>query len=466
MTGKGKDMQIDREFLLKYDKPGPRYTSYPPAPHFRKDYSEKECLKQIKKSNIEGNKNISLYIHIPFCPRQCRYCGCTTEHFRKSDYIKSYVQAVMKEMDMVCRHLDLSRPVTMIHWGGGSPNSIYMDNIRLIMEKIAATFKLAENVEIAMECEPSLITEAGLHDLSQAGINRLSFGVQDLNAEVLRIVNRRPSKIPLKKLIPLCRDIGFENINLDFIYGLPGQTVDSFKETITKAVELDADRLVTFSYAHVPWIKEHQKQLEKYPLPGPEEKISMLLNSLDIITGAGYEFIGMDHFARKDDPLSHALQQGNLHRNFQGYATRETTGQVYAFGASGISQFHNAYIQNRKTSESYMKAVKRGDLPLECGYTLTEEDKFRRFIITEIMCNSFLDIDLLCQKFNMERDAVLHKLENEYLVLKKFKTDNLVECTHNGNIKVTSRGRLVVRNIAMVFDPLLQKKKARYSRTV
>jgi oxygen-independent coproporphyrinogen-3 oxidase len=459
-------MKFEKEILLKYDRPGPRYTSYPTAPYFKEGYTTEEHIRQIERSNREGDKNISLYLHIPFCPRRCLYCGCTTEHFQTSDYISTYIHSMLKELDMIASHIDPRRNVTMVHWGGGTPNSLHIDHIRKIMDRIRTIFNFSPCVEIAMECDPSLLSEKNVVELRQSGINRLSLGVQDLNRDVLLTVNRRPSKIPLEHLIPYCRQTGMDSINLDFIYGLPGQTVNGFRKTISKAVQLNPDRLVTFSYAHVPWIKKHQKILEQRNLPGPDEKITMLIDSLNALTDAGYVFIGMDHFARTDDPLVQALRNGTLHRNFQGYTTRDTTGQVYAFGSSGISQLNNVYSQNHKTSRKYIGDLESNGLPLERGYILTDEDKFRRRIISEIMCNGRLNFNDLNREFHTDTPELLEKLEKELEDLRDFETDDLIEFHLPDEICVTPRGRLIVRNIAMIFDPRLKEQAIRYSRTV
>jgi oxygen-independent coproporphyrinogen-3 oxidase len=457
---------VDKDFLLKYDKPGPRYTSYPTVHHFSDSFTEKDYISEIEKSNIQGDRNISLYLHIPYCPNHCLYCGCTTEHSYDDRLVSDYISALKAEIKKTSSYIDTDRPVTMIHFGGGTPNFLSGETIMDIMEMLSSTFSLSETTEIAMECQPALVSEEQISQLYNAGINRLSFGVQDTNKDVLKKAARKPSLLSLPELMEKCRKTGFKNINLDFIYGLPGQTVDSFKETMRNAAALEPDRIVTFSYAHVPWVMEHQKELEKYTMPGPDEKIQMLINTLELMEHSGYAFIGMDHFAKKSDSLTKALEDGNLHRNFQGYTTRDKTGQVYAFGSSGISQLSSCYVQNIKTSREYIQTVKTGSLPVLRGYRLTEENIFRKYIISELMCNWQLDFEKTAGEFSITKDEVLGRLESELEEVKCFEEDDLISLELPDRIRIINRGRLIVRNIAMVFDPLLKNDKKGYSRTV
>jgi len=458
-------MEINKELIKKYNQAGPRYTSYPPATFFNEKYSADNYLEDIAASNHDQPQNISLYVHIPFCPRLCHFCGCNTMISQKEEQIHSYISALKREIEMVAANLDLSRPVTQIHWGGGTPNSISLSLIEEVMEQFHYTFKIAPHAEIAMECSPAYLSPEDISRLVSMGFNRLSLGIQDFNEDVLKIVNRKSSKYPVEQLVDQMRAVGLKGINFDFIYGLPGQTTESFAETIKKAVSYHPHRLVTFSYAHVPWVKKAQQILEKTGLPGPEEKMEMLETSMHIINSSGYETIGMDHYALPDDPLSIARKNNKLHRNFQGYCTRETTGQVYAFGTSSISQLERAYCQNEKDLNAYISRIGNGELPIARGYRTFPSERIIRHVINEVMCNGRVDLEQVATLYNHPVDDVIR--------FTTFEPDKFAEMAEDGllgvddkKLTVSPAGMMVVRNIAMKLDPLLETSQARYSKTV
>ena len=456
-------MNID--IIKKYNQPGPRYTSYPPATFFHEEFGNEDYVRHINKSNTDKPDNISFYVHIPFCSKLCHFCGCNTSILRGEDVVRRYVNAVIKEIETVSALLDKSRKVSQIHWGGGTPNAISLDYIEEIMVALQKDFSFTDNAEIAMECNPAYLEYEDIDRLKNIGFNRLSLGIQDFDPKILKSVNRDPSKYPVKELVAHMKKIGFEGVNLDLIYGLPHQTIDSFKESVQKAIEISPDRLVTFSYAHVPWVKKAQKKLETYGLPGPEEKLAMFDAGLEMLTEAGYVSIGMDHYAKLDDELCIALNNRKLHRNFQGYATRETTGQVYGFGTSSISQLNGAYIQNTKILNDYMTAIENGGFAVVRGYELSKEDMIRRDVITEIMCNGYLSFTEIADRFSIAVEDVISIVDFQEEKLDQFIADDLV-MYKNGELKLKEQGFLVVRNIAMAFDPLLEVKEAQYSKTV
>jgi oxygen-independent coproporphyrinogen III oxidase len=363
-----KAMGASNEFLNKYNVSGPRYTSYPPANFFNNEFSVADYISEIGASNKQVPENISLYIHIPFCPLRCHFCGCSTVIAQKKSVVERYIAAMKQEIRNVASHLDLNRKVTQIHWGGGTPNSISMRFIREIMDLIREIFIIGEKAEIAMECSPSYLEYSHIDQLAEMGFNRMSLGIQDFREDVLKAVNRLAPKYPVKDFVDYLRTKGFRGINLDFIYGLPLQTPASFTETLQQAIDIRPDRIVTFSYAHVPWVKQAQKQLEKIGLPSPEDKMEMLVNSIAQLEQEGYLSIGIDHFVLPDDDLAQAFLNKKLHRNFQGYCTLETTGQVYGFGASSIGQFYGAYAQNLKDFPKYIEAVETSGYAIERGY--------------------------------------------------------------------------------------------------
>jgi oxygen-independent coproporphyrinogen III oxidase len=456
---------MDISVLQKYNKPGPRYTSYPPATFFHEGVTAAEYKNMIVQSNQQEPRNISIYIHVPFCRQLCHFCGCNTSCFPEETTISRYFDALLKEIETVSAFLDTSRPLTQIHWGGGTPNSVNLHHIEKVMRRLLQIFKPTEKAEIAMECNPAWLELKHIDQLGAMGFNRLSLGIQDFNQNVLQIVNRKPSLHPVNELISRMKANRMQGVNIDLIYGLPGQTRESFQKTIEQAVAISPDRLVTFSYAHVPWVKSAQKILEEAGLPSTEEKLAMFEVAWNILTQNGYEAIGMDHYARPDDELAIAMKNGKLHRNFQGYCTLETTGQVYGFGASSISQLQGGYYQNAKDIDGYITRIEQTGLATEKGYEVTFEDSVRRAVINEIMCNGFLHFDEMAQNWNITSEKLKEIISFDPLRLKPYIDDHLV--VYDGeSVRLAENGFLVVRNIAMEFDPLLLQGKGLYSKTV
>jgi oxygen-independent coproporphyrinogen III oxidase len=458
-------MQIRKDLLLKYNQAGPRYTSYPPANYFHANISDEQYRQAIVQSNSESPQNISLYVHVPFCPRLCHFCGCTTSGNRDKALFRRYIDAVKKEIANVAGLIDKSRKVSQVHWGGGTPNSIPLEMVQEVMELFRANFTFEAHPEIAMECSPAYLELEDIDRLASFGFNRLSLGIQDFDANVLKIVNREPSKYPVEELVARMKQNGFDSVNLDLIYGLPGQTVDSFRKSIEKAIEISPDRLVTFSYAHVPWVKSAQKVLEKTGIPNASEKLALMEMAYDLLTENGYVPIGMDHYAKPEDELTKALVNKKLHRNFQGYCTRETTGQVYGFGSSAITQLENGYYQNTKVIETYIESVNNSGLALERGYQLTENEKIIRTVIEEVMCNLFLDFEVVAQAYKTDVATIKQVVGYDAAKLMPFMEDSLLEIQGN-QLRIHDDGSLVVRNIAMTFDPQLSVKENTYSKTI
>ena len=458
-------MLVNEQFFEKYNKPGPRYTSYPPATSFNKEFTKENFILSLVNSNTEKPENISIYIHIPFCPQRCYFCGCNTSANEGVEKTILYIDALLKEIDSVSKYIKQERKVTQIHWGGGTPNSISFDLIKRVMLKLRAVFNISDQCEIAMECNPAYLEMEEIDQLADMGFNRMSLGIQDFNLNVLKAINRLASKHSVKSLIQHMKEKGFKGVNIDLVYGLPLQTVESFKKTIEKVIEIAPDRLVTFSYAHVPWFNNLQKKLEVFLLPSPEEKLSMLIQSMDELTKNGYLSVGMDHYAKPHDELALALNEKKLHRNFQGYCTRETTGQVYAFGSSAISQLWGSYSQNVKTVDVYIEMINTTGSALERGYMLNREEKIRREVINEIMCNGILDFKEIADRFQTDADTIRLAVDYQPEKLKEFEEDNLL--TTDGNtIQVSPEGMLVVRNIAMAFDPMLKDGNGGFSKTI
>jgi oxygen-independent coproporphyrinogen III oxidase len=459
-------MKIPENLIQKYNVPVPRYTSYPPANYFHENFGPEDYIKAIEASNSEWPENISLYIHIPFCSKMCHFCGCNTQYTRDKGKMGRYVEAVKKEIRMVKKLLDPSRKVSQVHWGGGTPNTLPIEMIRGIMELIHENFSFIEKPEIAIECHPAMLDENYTAQLVLAGFNRFSLGIQDFKQEVLDNVNRDAPNVPVKEIVSWIRSFENTGLNLDFIYGLPFQNEKTFAETIEKAVEISPDRLVTFSYAHIPWIKKAQKILEIRGLPEANEKLSMFEAGFKILTEGGYTPIGLDHFAKDTDELSVALKNRSLHRNFQGYCTRETTGQVYAFGATGISQLESVYAQNEKKPDRYVEIVNQGKFTVEKGYQLSSSEKIIRHVINEIMCNEYVSFEETAHKFGTSKEKVKNVLQYEKELFAGFITDELLVVDNEGNFRITETGRFFIRNIAAQFDPNLQQETKRFSKAL
>jgi oxygen-independent coproporphyrinogen-3 oxidase len=459
-------MQVSDELLNKYNVPVPRYTSYPPANHFKDSFSEADYLLMLDESIDRKPEKIAFYVHIPFCQKICYYCGCNACSTGDGKMVAPYLNALMKEIELVTKRIGKNRLVSQIHYGGGTPNSLDVGSLAKLNEFFFSNFSFIDNPEIAIECNPAYLDYQYIDNLLSAGFNRFSLGIQDFNNDVLRLVNRKPSAIPPPELFNYLKNTGKNiNVNLDFIYGLPGQSVRSFSDTIKKAIEIRPDRLVTFSYAHVPWIKKHQMILEKRGLPAPSEKMDMFLNAYELLKSSGYQPIGLDHFVLPSDDLYNAVAEGNLHRNFQGYCTRRTTGQVYAFGVTAISQLEQGYSQNKKDLNDYITDINSGKLPVERGYILSDDQIVVRELINELMCNKKISFSQIAESNNISVAELKKTVRIDETVLRNFREDGLISYTSD-QVEVTEKGTLFIRNIAASFDKEYQEKLHTYSKPV
>ena len=458
-------MKVDSDFLKKYNTSGPRYTSYPPATFFTDKFTNIDLKNSVIISNAEKPSSISIYIHIPFCPQLCHFCGCTTQTGYTKPFLESYVEAIIKEIELVARDIDSSRILTQVHWGGGTPNAIDYKYIKQITDCIKSNFTFDKEYEMAIECSPAYFELKHIELLKEYGFNRISIGVQDFEKHVLDAINREPSKLPLEDIVGKIKMEGFTGTNIDLVYGLPLQTIESFDKTVDRAIELGTDRIVTFSYAHVPSVIPRQKTLEKIGFPLPSEKAIMYQNAYDKLINAGYIAIGMDHFALPHDELAIALKNKTLHRNFQGYCTRLTTGQVYGFGASSISQLHSAYSQNEKNAARYVNRIKKEGLAVIRGYSMSKDEKIIRAVINSVMCNYFIDFNSVANDFEINIAEVYNAVDFSVDKFQDFIDDDLMTFANN-KIIVNKIGRLVIRNIAMKFDPLINQGVGTYSKTI
>ncbi len=455
---------IDVDLIHKYDKPGPRYTSYPTAPHFHESFTQENYRDEIIKTNQGANlPDLSLYFHLPFCDSLCYFCGCNMIVTRNRDRIKSYIKYLKREIDLLRRFIAAGRKTVQMHWGGGTPTHLGPDEIAELSAYIKNCFEWSSDVEAGCEIDPRELTKDHLAALQGGGFNRISMGVQDFNETVQKAVNRiQPEDITLQVIVWI-RELGFHSINLDLMYGLPFQSVATFEKTIDAVIRIFPDRIALFNFAYVPWMKKHQRRIRPDDLPAAEEKLNILKMSVERLTGAGYVFIGMDHFAKPDDELALAQKKKKLYRNFQGYSTHAGA-DLYAMGITSISQFGRIYAQNHKQEKTYLAALDKGLLPTARGYTLNEDDLLRRHVITRLMCDFELDFRSVEKTFDIEFENYFSwGLGN----LREMISDNLI-VFGDRMFKVTPMGRLLIRNIAMNFDGYIERQEdsARYSRTV
>jgi oxygen-independent coproporphyrinogen-3 oxidase len=455
-------VNVNLDLVKKYNVPGPRYTSYPPATKFDTSLTWPQLLEKISANN-DTKRGLSLYFHIPFCETLCWFCGCTTVITNNHGQATGYLDHLEQEVARMAALLDPKREVVQLHWGGGSPTFLHPDEIRRLGEIIHKHFKLTKDVEAGVEIDPRRLSREHIEALREVGFNRASLGVQDFEPQVQEAIHRIQPRDMTQRVLDWARELGFRSVNFDLIYGLPHQTVDSFARTLDAVLEMQPDRLAVFSYAHVPWIKPAQKILEQKILPTPEVKLELLKMVIERLTeNERYVYIGMDHFARPGDELVTAQRNKTLQRNFQGYSTRGNA-DIYSFGMSAISQIPDAYWQNEKELPNYYAAVDAGRAPLTRGYMLTDEDKIRRETIMRVMCDFSLDYAAMSKKLGV---PFTEHFANELLALEPFEADGLVHCLSSG-LEVTNTGRLFIRNIAMCFDnTLAPASERRFSKTV
>ncbi len=456
-------MQLPIALLEKYSKPGPRYTSYPTAPYFTESFGAADWQAEIQATQERG-RDLSLYVHIPFCDTLCYYCGCNmvaTRNYNKAD---EYLSHLFREIDQVAALTNPARQARQFHWGGGTPTYLKPDDIRRLYAHIAGKFTIAPDAEISCEVDPRELTREHVRALRESGFNRISLGVQDLDDKVQKAVNRVQPESLIREVYGWMREEGFTSINLDLMVGLPHQNVDTFRVTLDKIIALAPDRLAVFNYAHVPWMKKHQTLLDETALPKLPERLALQQLIMDRLNAAGYVYIGMDHYARPDDELVKARQSKTLYRNFQGYTTHKNC-DIYAFGASSISQTEEVFVQNEKKLPEYYALVEAGKLPTERGLRVTREDLLRRDAITRIMCDLELDKATFGAQWNIDFDRFFADALPE---LADMADDGLVTLPP-GKITVTEMGRIFLRNIAMPFDAYLKQaadSKPRFSKTL
>lgn len=452
MVFASQTVQFNADLLNKYNQPLPRYTSYPPATELKESFGEVGFRQAIAASN-QRRSPLSLYFHIPFCQSACYFCGCNVIVTGSKSLAETYLDYLERDIHQTAAFIDESRPVQQLHWGGGTPNYLTIDQAERLWTAINRHFNLAADAEVSIEINPRYVDRNYIRSLRQIGFNRISFGIQDFNRRVQEAVNRVQPEELLFDVMDAIRESQFDSVNVDLIYGLPYQTLDTFSETIRKTVELNPDRIAVFNFAYVPWLKPVQKHIPMEALPAGEAKLDILRMTIEELGREEYLFIGMDHFAKPNDELAIAQRNGTLKRNFQGYTTQPDT-DLFAFGMTSISMLHDAYVQNHKRLKSYYRAIDQHDLPIERGVGLHPDDILRRTVIMELMCQFRLSKAAIASAFDIDFDRYF---QTEQWNLKILEQDGLVKLTSD-SIEVTPTGRLLIRNVASVFDEYLRDR--------
>jgi oxygen-independent coproporphyrinogen-3 oxidase len=444
--------------LPKYDTRAPRYTSYPTAVQFTPDVGPQTYADWLKALPLD--RPVSLYAHIPFCARRCWYCGCNTRVVRRGESISDYVALVREEIAMVEDLLPGKARAASIHLGGGTPNMLGVDDLAVLFGALRQAFKVDQDAEIAAELDPAQLTETWARAAAFHGLNRASLGVQDLSPDVQAAVNRHEPFEVVQRAAGFLRAAGVKALNLDLMYGLPRQRAADVIHTLDQVLTLNPDRIALFGYAHVPWMKAHQKLIADSELPGAAERLEQSQLAADRLTAEGYVTIGMDHFARPDDPMAIALARRELHRNFQGYTT-DGADTLIGFGVSAIGALPQGYVQNQPLELLWRAAINEGRLATARGVALTEEDRFRGEVIERLMCDMTVNLDAVAARHS--RQAA--ELDDAVAELKPLEEDGLVERL-GGTISVTELGRPFVRSACAPFDAYLDRAALRHSRVV
>ncbi|MFB2938758.1 oxygen-independent coproporphyrinogen III oxidase [Aerosakkonemataceae cyanobacterium BLCC-F154] len=460
-----QSVEFDLNLLRKYDRPVPRYTSYPPATELTEEFREIDLKTAIAVSNYKKTP-LSLYCHIPFCESACYFCGCNTVITQRKEVAEPYLDYIQRDIKQMAELIDRDREVNQLHWGGGTPNYLSPKQVETLWKTINNNFTFAPEAEISIEVNPRYLDKHYIFFLRDLGFKRISFGIQDFNPTVQAAVNRIQPEAMLFEAMGWIREAGFESVNVDLIYGLPYQNLETFTDTIRKTIKLDPDRIAVFNFAYIPWVKGVQKRIAKEALPPASEKLSILQMTIEELTGNGYVFIGMDHFAKPNDELAIAQQKGDLHRNFQGYTTKPESDLV-GFGMTSISMLHDVYVQNHKRLKGYYQAIDEGRLPIERGVTLSRDDIIRRTIIMELMCQFQLSKYDIEEKYHLSFDLDFEEyFIKERYNLRLLEADGLIHLSHD-RIQVTPSGRLLIRNIASAFDKYLGTQQSeRFSKAV
>lgn len=456
------NVEFDLDLIRRYDKSGPRYTSYPTAMEFSSRVGANEHIRHLRASN-ESLRPLSLYVHVPFCASVCYYCACNKVVTGNRCKAEPYLEYLEREIRLQSSLVDPSRVVTQLHWGGGTPTFLSDDQLRELMRAIRDNFTLLndDSGEYSIEIDPRELRPYSMVVLRGIGFNRISLGVQDFDPDVQKAIHRvQPEEVTLRALAD-ARDLDFRSVNIDLMYGLPLQTVERFSRTLDKVVELRPDRLSVFNYAHLPARFKPQRRINETDLPSPEEKLEIMGMTIERLTSQGYQYIGMDHFALVDDELAVAQRSGTLHRTFQGYSTHANT-DLIAMGVSAISSIDGCYTQNHVTLEDYYRELEEARFPVYRGYELNDDDRLRADVIQGLVCHGAVDIADVERRHGIEFDRYFAK---ERAMLEPMVDDGLLEVTPPG-IQVSPRGRLLIRHLCKVFDRYRNAGEAGFSKMI
>ncbi|HXX99764.1 MAG TPA: oxygen-independent coproporphyrinogen III oxidase [Candidatus Limnocylindrales bacterium] len=447
-----QDLSVGEEFVARYNRPGPRYTSYPTAPVWTESFGAKDFEAAIEDADRKGSP-VSLYMHLPFCESLCLFCACNVIIQKDKRVAPPYISTLKKEIDRMAHGISRKRQVTQFHWGGGTPTYLSPEQIEDLFTYTRERFTFAPDAEIGIEIDPRVTSQAHLETVRKMGFNRLSMGIQDFKEDVQKAVHRVQPYEMTRDTIASARKLGFDSINVDLIYGLPYQTGESFAHTVEQIVGLSPDRIAMFSYAHVPWLKKQQGSFVKF-LPEGMKKFDIFRSGLLKFLEAGYLYIGMDHFAKENDELAVSQRNRTLHRNFQGYTTKAGA-DLYGMGITAISGIQDTYAQNYRDIPSWEKAVNERGLATMRGYRLSQDDIIRREVISRLLCHTVIVKDEISKQFGINFDQYF-AAELEHLKMPQ--EDGLV-VMNDKEIRAAWLGRIFIRNLAMVFDPYLEKQQ-------
>ncbi|MBK7092719.1 MAG: oxygen-independent coproporphyrinogen III oxidase [bacterium] len=457
--------QVPIELLRKYDRPGPRYTSYPTVPVWSNEIGAEQYVAALQATGAKTDLPLALYCHIPFCRKRCFYCGCNTVITNNPDRVNKYVADLALEIINTSEHLGERRNVSQLHLGGGTPTFVGCRGLEIVLKVIDDRFKFIAGAEKSIEVDPRVTTDEQLEFLASVGFNRISIGTQDFDPAVQEAIGRIQSYERVQHIIEKVRTMNFRGINIDLIYGLPLQSVESFKTTLAKSISLRPDRVALYSFAYLPQNMANQMAIKSADLPTTEVKYQLFATAVEEFTKAGYRQIGMDHFALPDDELALAQKDGRLHRNFMGY-TVQTAPEMIGFGMSAIGYVNDSFFQNYSKLDSYETAIREKRFAIYRGMNLTQDDLIRQYVISQLMCNFRLHYQAIEKLFAVKYDEYFR---NEHEGLNIFLEDNLMTSDETG-LQITPVGRTFVRNIAMTFDAYLdsngESKGVRFSRTI
>ena len=463
MTTPEKNATVSIDLLRRYDRPGPRYTSYPTAPMWNDSTTSNTYREALAKASQHGDNPLAIYCHIPFCKQRCYYCGCNTSVVKDREPVDRYLDYLDREIQTVSELLGNRRGINQIHFGGGTPTYIGVDGLQRVTQRLRETFELLDACEMSIEVDPRVTTPDDIRELHTFGFNRISLGVQDFDARVQEAVGRIQSRESVEALLATARETGYKGVNFDLIYGLPLQTPDSFTQTLHTTLEMRPDRVALYSFAFLPKLRDNQAKIKPDELPDADAKYRLFSEAVQQFTQAGYLQIGMDHFALPDDELASAQRDGRLHRNFMGY-TVQAAPEMIGLGMSSIGYIDDTFVQNISRLDVYEESIETAGLAVYRGLKLSDDDLIRQYLISNFMCNFVVSFRGLRDRFGVEYKEYFSDVDPQ---LQPFIDDGFL-VRENDGLRVTQLGRTFVRNVAMTFDAYLKNpdQSVTYSRTI